>query len=271
MSMELAQEMSGEITAKYGGSSVDDQVALGQSLQPEIILAVVSAPKAEQPNGDKATDIYIGYGQTAIKGEHDNEAHEKLRAINEHTFRDLGSSLMRALMVELDDQLSVEKNRHRGPAWYAGIGEYISAKGSAMLHDGRFIDSLIVFKNGIVNYEATFRKIAMARAAGEIGSGQIAFEPGFYGHDETGNRVLLGRGGSDRSGVLSAIGLGTDNWNMTDVDGIYSGNPKLIPGAVLLGSLARLEVREGAHGGSGVLQGDTITDLDYAPSLLVAH
>jgi aspartate kinase len=262
---------SDEIVAKFGGSSVDNQRAVGEVLgsNPDITVAVVSGPKNRQPNGDNNTDILIRYGRSAETGKYDADAHEIARTGIQHTFRDLGSQDLDGLVAELDNQLDIE-NASRGWGWYASVGENISARGGALLHDGKFVDSLVVcHRFGGVDYEATNIKIKAARASGILSLDRTVFHPGYYGRDGAGNRVLLGRGGSDRVGVLVSIGLDAINYNMTDVDGIFSGNPKLIKNAKLISQLARREVREGAHGGSGVLQGDTIIDLEHDLSTLV--
>jgi aspartate kinase len=97
-------------------------------------------------------------------------------------------------------------------------------------------------------------------------SGRIVI-PGFYGFTEAGSKRILGRGGSDRTGALAAVSLRSlisdviyENW--TDTDGIFSADPRTIDAAVVNPVLTRAEVREGAHGGSGILQGDTIIDLN---------
>ncbi len=78
---------------------------------------------------------------------------------------------------------------------------------------------------------------------------------GFQGIDGTGNITTLGRGGSDTSAVAIAAALGADDCEIyTDVDGVFTTDPSLVPGARKLGRISYDEMIEMASLGAKVLQ-----------------
>lgn len=92
--------------------------------------------------------------------------------------------------------------------------------------------------------------------------GQLWLLPGFFGGDEEGKIMLLGRGGSDYSAALAAAALNAERLEIwTDVEGIYSADPKLVHGAFLLPELSFEEAMELAFFGAKVLHPKTITPV----------
>ena len=85
---------------------------------------------------------------------------------------------------------------------------------------------------------------------------------GFQGIDEEGNITTLGRGGSDTTGVAVAAALGADECQIyTDVDGVYTTDPRMVPEARRLNSITFEEMLEMASLGSKVLQ---IRSVEFA-------
>ncbi|WP_299438224.1 aspartate kinase [uncultured Rhodospira sp.] len=86
--------------------------------------------------------------------------------------------------------------------------------------------------------------------------GQVAVVAGFQGIGETDNRVTtLGRGGSDTSAVALAAALGADRCDIyTDVEGVYTTDPRIVPKARKLGRITYEEMLEMASLGAKVLQ-----------------
>jgi aspartate kinase len=83
----------------------------------------------------------------------------------------------------------------------------------------------------------------------------VAVIAGFQGIDEEGNITTLGRGGSDTSAVAVAAALGAEVCEIyTDVDGVYTTDPNLVPGARKLGRISFDEMLEMASLGAKVLQ-----------------
>ncbi|HEU0233667.1 MAG TPA: aspartate kinase [Gallionella sp.] len=85
---------------------------------------------------------------------------------------------------------------------------------------------------------------------------------GFQGMDEDGNITTLGRGGSDTTGVAIAAALHADECQIyTDVDGVYTTDPRVVPEARRLKSITFEEMLEMASLGSKVLQ---IRSVEFA-------
>ncbi len=93
-----------------------------------------------------------------------------------------------------------------------------------------------------------------ARVRQELDNGRVVVVAGFQG--ATGDEVAtLGRGGSDTSAVALAITLGATRCDIyTDVDGVYTADPRLVPNARRLDSVGYEEMLELAHQGARVLQ-----------------
>ncbi len=88
-----------------------------------------------------------------------------------------------------------------------------------------------------------------------LDDGVIAVIAGFQGVDGAGNITTLGRGGSDTSAVAVACALGADVCEIyTDVDGVYTADPRVVPNARKLHSVSYEEMLEMASLGAKVLQ-----------------
>ena len=96
----------------------------------------------------------------------------------------------------------------------------------------------------------------------DLQEGYIAVVAGFQGVDRGGNVTTLGRGGSDTSGVAFAAALKADECQIyTDVDGVYTTDPRIVPEAQRLKTITFEEMLEMASLGSKVLQ---IRSVEYA-------
>jgi aspartate kinase len=88
-----------------------------------------------------------------------------------------------------------------------------------------------------------------------IEGGQVAVIPGFQGLTEEGRVATLGRGGSDTSAVAIAAALKADRCDIyTDVDGVYTTDPRIVPRARKLAKITYEEMLELASVGAKVLQ-----------------
>jgi len=96
----------------------------------------------------------------------------------------------------------------------------------------------------------------------DLGAGTVAIVAGFQGVDADGNITTLGRGGSDTSGVALAAALDADECQIyTDVDGVYTADPRIVPEARRLEKITFEEMLEMASLGSKVLQ---IRSVEFA-------
>jgi aspartate kinase len=88
-----------------------------------------------------------------------------------------------------------------------------------------------------------------------LAAGEIAVIAGFQGVDDKGNITTLGRGGSDTTGVAIAAALGADVCEIyTDVDGVYTSDPNVVPNARKVDRISYEEMLELASLGAKVLQ-----------------
>jgi len=96
----------------------------------------------------------------------------------------------------------------------------------------------------------------------DLKAGRVVVVAGFQGVDEQGNITTLGRGGSDTTGVALAAALKADECQIyTDVDGVYTTDPRIVPEARRLKTVTFEEMLEMASLGSKVLQ---IRSVEFA-------
>ncbi len=90
---------------------------------------------------------------------------------------------------------------------------------------------------------------------GDIGAGRVPIVAGFQGISEQGDMTTLGRGGSDTTAAALAAVLKADECQIyTDVDGIYTADPHLVPQAQRLDKIGFVEMTEFARAGAKVVQ-----------------
>ncbi len=110
--------------------------------------------------------------------------------------------------------------------------------------------------------KARILSIDEASMRADLDSGHVVVVAGFQGVDEQGNITTLGRGGSDTTGVALAAALKADECQIyTDVDGVYTTDPRIVPEARRLKTITFEEMLEMASLGSKVLQ---IRSVEFA-------
>ena len=110
--------------------------------------------------------------------------------------------------------------------------------------------------------KARILSIDEAPMRADLDGGAIVIVAGFQGVDADGNITTLGRGGSDTSGVALAAALGAAECQIyTDVDGVYTTDPRIVPEARRLDTVTFEEMLEMASLGSKVLQ---IRSVEFA-------
>ncbi|MBR9909416.1 MAG: aspartate kinase [Gammaproteobacteria bacterium] len=110
--------------------------------------------------------------------------------------------------------------------------------------------------------KARILDIDVARMRADLDAGRVVVVAGFQGVDEEGNITTLGRGGSDTTGVALAAALKADECQIyTDVDGVYTTDPRICSGARRLEKITFEEMLEMASQGSKVLQ---IRSVEFA-------
>lgn len=110
-------------------------------------------------------------------------------------------------------------------------------------------------KTNSIHTKGKLIDIKPVRVLEELDKGNIVVVAGFQGANEIGDPVTLGRGGSDTSAVALAGALKADSCEIyTDVDGIYSADPRIVKDARKMQEITYGEMLEMARLGAGVMQ-----------------
>ena len=140
-------------------------------------------------------------------------------------------------------------------------GEQVSMALLAMALHKRGIDALslkgsqVAIRTDSFHSKARIQSIDDRRLRSELDQGRVVVVAGFQGVDENGEITTLGRGGSDTSAVALAAAVNADECQIyTDVDGVYTTDPRIVDGARRLESITFEEMLEMASMGSKVLQ-----------------
>ena len=105
-----------------------------------------------------------------------------------------------------------------------------------------------------VHTKARILKINTEKLQHNLNEGKIIVVAGFQGVTEDGEITTLGRGGSDTSAVALAAALNAERCDIyTDVEGVYTTDPRVVPKASKLKEISYEEMLELAHAGAGVL------------------
>lgn len=269
---------------KFGGTSVANaerflnvaDIAVNTAKQGDIAL-VLSAPA-------KITNLLVALVKSAVQGKDGAEEFAAVRSIVQpiiDTLCDMYPQMDRdGLHREFEVTLDLIARRvqgivllgqcpelvevfieSRGESFSIAImAELLKARGFKV----RIIDPVAVLQTegGIlessVNIEESRKRYAMIP---EI-PGAITLMAGFCGGNAAGQLVLLGRNGSDYSAAcLAAISGATCCEIWTDVDGVYSCDPRVVPDAVLLSSMSYKEAMELSYFGAKVLHPRTIAPI----------
>lgn len=115
------------------------------------------------------------------------------------------------------------------------------------------------FKTNAISGNARINKIDVERIQSELDKHKIVVVAGFQGLDKYDDITTLGRGGSDTSAVALAAALRADKCEIyTDVDGVYTADPRIVPDAVKLEEITYDEMLELASLGANVLHNRSV-------------
>ena len=107
--------------------------------------------------------------------------------------------------------------------------------------------------------DARIKRVTGERLRAELDNGRICIVAGFQGLNKLGDVTTLGRGGSDTTAVAIAATLGADLCQIyTDVDGVYTADPRIVPGARKLEAITYDEMLELASLGAQVLHNRSV-------------
>ena len=150
----------------------------------------------------------------------------------------------------------------------AATGEQVSVGLLALALQAQGIDAVsyggwqVAIQTDSSFTKARISKIDDVRVRADLDAGKVVVITGFQGVDPDGHVTTLGRGGSDTSAVAVAAALKADECLIyTDVDGVYTTDPRIVPEARRLASISFEEMLEMASLGSKVLQ---IRSVEFA-------
>ena len=265
---------------KFGGTSVGGAERMrgvvrlvGAALATNRVLVVASAVAG-------VTNLLVeGAGAAAERGE--TAAAGRFRSLHATIFAELADDLvpviregvgaaLEELASELDNLLQgVALLRECSPsvlAHVSGLGE----RASCAILSGLFrsagwpvvdLDARQVLLCTGNPLEATPQpaEIRARFAPFREGTAPLALLPGFFGGDKRGKTLSLGRGGSDYSAALAAAAVDADLLEIwTDVDGVYTADPRVVPEALPVPEMSFEEAMELSHFGAKVLHPKTI-------------
>jgi aspartate kinase len=150
----------------------------------------------------------------------------------------------------------------------ASTGEQVSSGLLALALQAEGISALsyagwqVVIRTDSAHTKARIQGIEKEKVLADLAQGKVVVITGFQGVDERGNITTLGRGGSDTSAVAIAAALGAEECLIyTDVDGVYTTDPRVCDEARRLDRITFEEMLEMASLGSKVLQ---IRSVEFA-------
>jgi aspartate kinase len=167
-------------------------------------------------------------------------------------------------LIDLAKQIT-EEPPAREMDMLLSTGEQVSVALMAMaIHSlGHKAISLTGAQIGIItdsiHTKARIRTISTDRIHKALDEGNIVIAAGFQGIDESANITTLGRGGSDTTAVALAAALDADVCEIyTDVDGVYTTDPRIVPEARQVKQISYDEMLELATAGAGVMHNRSI-------------
>jgi aspartate kinase len=225
------------VVQKYGGSSVAN---------PERIRRVARRAAAVRDEGHKIAVVVSAMGDTTD---------ELVGLVKEIT--DSPEERELDMLLSTGEQIS------------------IALLAMAISEIGRPVISLTGAQAGIktdsVHTKARISNIDTSRIQKEFSRNNIVVVAGFQGVDQSGNITTLGRGGSDTTAVALAVALKADLCEIyTDVDGVYTTDPHMVPEARKLDMISYDEMLELANLGAAVLHPRAVElAMKYKMSLVV--
>jgi len=259
---------------KFGGSSVADARQIGKVCDivvadPERQVVVVSAPGKRTKADIKVTDLLIACAEARLNGGSAEEPLAKVIARFAQICTDLG--------VEDGVQADIEGALRRtvaGPIEHAG--RYLDAVKAAgedncarlvageLRRRGHAAEYVNPGEAGLLLSDEYGHARLLPEAYGKLSAslgrveGIVVF-PGFFGYTRSGEIVTFSRGGSDVTGSILAAATGAEVYeNFTDVDAVFSADPRVIEHPRAVTEITYREMRELSYAGFGVLHDEAI-------------
>ena len=293
---------------KFGGSSLADATRYMRVLeistdthQTEGAAVVLSAPKGVT----NALSLLCEQAQSgADYGELFAKLNMTLHAIADDLNESLDSFAYQPLSDFITEQLSVLEQQLKGiallkicpdqiTAAILSLGEYVSVRIFSEILNAKGVSNNIIDPVDFIiahgDYLDSIADLSASRARFsdvDTSGASLIIMPGFVAVNDLGEKVTLGRNGSDYSAAILAACIDASCCEIwTDVDGVYNADPNQVDGAVLLDKLTYQEAMELSYFGAKVLHPKTIGPIaqysipclirntlnPIAPGTLISH
>lgn len=269
------------IVCKFGGTSVGDAAAIRR------LVAIVGDRLASRPMVvvsalSRITDALLALETTADAASFSGRVETILERHREVAAELAIPPEAMDLIAEAARALTVWGEGRAGSTWSGADHDFVASHGelwssrivAAALQVGGlpavWIDAREIIVTDGHHTQALPDQPAIARHAGKIVTplieqGSVPITQGFIGRDATGATTTLGRGGSDYTAALLGAALGAERVEIwTDVDGILSADPRIVPDARHLTEASYHEAAELAAFGAKVLHPATQLPLAEA-------
>ncbi|MGM0443304.1 MAG: aspartate kinase [Fibrobacterota bacterium] len=264
------------IVCKFGGTSVATDSALKQikkiiSLDKRRKVLVLSAPGKASGIVTKVTDYLLAVAEKSLKKRDVTKdvASVKRRFIDNYTALGLSEDAVLTVVDRLDDRIKMKKdNPERFRDAIVASGEEFNAELFAAYLNSCDIKAAFVCPQSISlevtsvfgDARPTEQGMKNLEKVNDLVDGEtVVVFPGFYGVTADGDTATFSRGGSDLTGALIADAIGAieyENW--TDVNGILSANPKVVPEPDQISALTYKEMRELSYMGFKVFHEEAV-------------
>ena len=265
------------IVMKFGGSSVADAACMRQ-VEALVRAALPQAPLVVLSAMGKTTNALFETARAAESGDLPAALEVQGRIMAAHR-RAAGELFAGAVPEGLDTALTehfgelelllrgvalLRELSPRSMDAIASLGERLSTRIFAERLGAAWVDARRVMRTDATFGEAvpdpgTIRELAARHVAPWLGEGRAVVTQGYIGATAEGLTTTLGRGGSDYSAALFGAALGAREVQIwTDVEGVLTCDPRIVPGALPIPELSFAEAAELAAFGAKVLHPATI-------------
>lgn len=276
------------LVMKFGGTSVGSSKAIAQAcdivgihtMQWKRLVVVVSAMRG-------VTDLLIQSADSAALGDEDsyksliNELREHHHSVIDELISNNNTrkELIDQIKAHLDELEAFCHSIHvlgevtpRGMDTITSLGERMNARVVTTALQERDVNSQAINATDLIVTDATFqnamplmditRKEIQAKLNPLLDKGIVPIVTGFIASTKDGIITTLGRGGSDYTAAILGDCLdATEVWTWTDVDGVMTADPRVVPEARVIPDLSFNEVSELAYFGAKVLHPKTIRPI----------
>ena len=267
---------------KFGGSSVGSTDAISKviaivkaRIQTKPTIVVVSAMSG-------VTDQLILLGQTAAQG---NQAYKMMLQSLAQKHEDAvlallptaqqasALSMVKALIQEIESNCAIIFNESlltmRMQDCLMSYGEMLSSKIIAAVFEAEGIDQLWLDSRDMIKTNSTYSNAVVDKVltnqtihqyfSNASNQHALYIAPGFIATDAEGHTTTLGRGGSDYTGSIYAAAINASILEIwTDVSGIMTADPRIVPNAKLIPKISYQEAMELSHFGAKIIYPPTI-------------